>query len=174
VKFTEEWFDDDAQSTLAELGRSVAHVPGRIVEVGAWEGRSTVALANAVAPREMHSVDTWRGSPSDQSWDLASVRDVFGTWQANIEELTAGNVVAYRMDWREYVAVAEGPVALCFIDADHTYDEVFDNIVAILPVLSRGGVLCGDDISALDVLAAVSDTVGYHYRAGTLWYWRKP
>jgi len=172
VTFTEDWFDEKAQVTLAELARSVADVPGIILEIGAWEGRSTVALANAVAPRVVHTVDTWAGSPSDSSGRLAAERDVLATWKANVAALTAGHIVAHRMDWRDYVATIAEPVALCFIDAEHTYREVFDNIVAVLPLLSPGGILCGDDIEAPAVHSAVCDAIGGFASSGVMWWWK--
>jgi predicted O-methyltransferase YrrM len=176
MTFTEEWFSPVCQERLAELGKEVADVPGLIIEIGSWEGRSTCALANAINPRVVHAVDTWQGSPAEISATLAAQRDVFATWQTNVKVLTAGNVEAHRMGWREYVPTITEPVALCFIDAEHTYREVFDNITAILPHLSSGGVLCGDDVSHPPVRRAVQDTLPADdvWVRGNVWSWRKP
>lgn len=178
AEFTEDWFSDASCDVLADLVIEVASVPGKIVEIGSWEGRSTVALANAARHfgRAVQAVDTWQGSPGEISADLAAGRDVFATWKSNIAEMTSGNVVAHRMGWREYVPTLDGPVALCFIDAEHTYREVFDNIVAILPYLPPGGVVCGDDQHHPPIrqaLADLFDPTFIHVQA-SVWWWQRP
>lgn len=176
MTFHEEWFSQTCQDYLAELGKSVGHVPGLIIEIGSWEGRSTCALANAIYPRMVHAVDTWKGSPAEISATLAAQRDVYATWSENVKELTQGNVVPHRMGWRDYIPTVDERVALCFIDAEHTYREVFDNITAVLPLLSSGGVLCGDDISHPPVRQAVSEILPTDdvWAKGNVWSWRKP
>lgn len=166
--FTEDWFGDWSCSVLADLVREVADVPGRLVEVGSWEGRSTIAMANATS-REIHAVDTWAGSPGEISAALAGERDVHATWRANIDEATTGNVVEHRMDWRKYATEDGSPVALLFIDAEHTYDEVADNITAFLPLMSPGGIICGDDMHHPPIKRAVVETLGTWVTEATLW-----
>jgi predicted O-methyltransferase YrrM len=166
--FTENWFGVAAQVTLGSLVKSVDHVPGRIVEIGAWEGRSTIAMANATT-RIVHSVDTWKGSPSDVSHELADERDVFQRYMANIKAATKGNVVPHRMDWRDYRDTDDSTVALLFIDAEHTYDEVYDNIQAFLPIMAPGGIMCGDDATHPPVWSAVTNSFPEAAYAGVVW-----
>lgn len=157
-EFHENWFKERHCLALASFVAQVEDVPGRIVEIGSWEGRSTIALANSTA-REVNAVDTWKGSPSDQSSALAAERDVFTTFLSNIAEATSGNVVAHRMDWRRYRQCDESPIALLFIDAEHTYDEVSKQLTAFLPLMSPGGIVCGDDFDATGVATAVMQHV---------------
>jgi hypothetical protein len=173
--FTENWFDAPSQQALAQLTHEVWDVPGDIIEIGSWEGRSTVALANAAHPRIVHAVDTWAGSPGEISSELAERRDVFARWQTNIDHYTKGNVWPHRMGWRDYLPTLDGLVALAFIDAEHTYSEVKDNIEALLPHIAAGGVICGDDAHHPPVRAAVADALGFEIGyAATLWIWRTP
>lgn len=172
--FTEAWFPAESQDVLCSLAASVADVPGLIIEIGAWEGRSTCALANAINPRPVQSVDTWQGSPGEISAELAAHRDVFARWQTNVMTFTRGNVVAHRMGWRDYLPTATEPVALCFIDAEHTFTEVRDNIRAVLPLMSPGGVICGDDAHHPPVLTAALEVLGEVTRSATLWIYRVP
>jgi predicted O-methyltransferase YrrM len=126
----------------------------------------------------VYAVDTWKGCPDDVSTVLATNRDIHAQWKTNVKALTAGNVIERRMDWRDYVAGPQGgvPVALVFIDAEHTYDEVHDAIEAFLPLMSPGGVICGDDAHHPPVVQAVVDTLGSRNVRieATLWMWRKP
>lgn len=171
--FTENWFRQPARDTLAALAASAPD--GMVLEIGAWEGRSTVVIANTVAPRILHTVDTWAGASTDITGELAAQRDVHAVWQANVAELTVGNVIGHRMGWRDFVPTIDGPVGFCFIDAEHTYTEVADNINALLPLLSDDAVLCGDDAGHPPVAEALADTLGGAVDIdGVVWSWKMP
>lgn len=164
MTFHEEWFSEGSQQVLADLAAGVT-VPGRIVEIGCWEGRSTVALANAVHPRIVHAVDHWNGSAGEPSEQLAAKRDVFAQWQSNVAELTEGNVEPHRMGWRDYHALYDTPVAFLFVDGPHTYAEVAGAIDAFAPLMSPGGIMCGDDAHHPPVHQAVLERypkAGWH------------
>jgi len=173
--FTEEWFPAHSQRALSELVRVTSKLDGIVVEIGAWEGRSTVALARAAYPRLVRSCDTWEGSPAEPSAALAAERDVFAQWSANVAAMTLGNVRAHRMGWREFVPSLTEPVALAFIDAEHSYVEVRDNIAALLPHMVPGGIICGDDAHHKPVQDAVEEVLGDAvFVDATLWVWQKP
>lgn len=171
MTFTEEWFGVGSCRAVRRLVESTRGLPGRVIEVGCWQGRSTVHIAHGAYPDTVHAVDTWQGSPGEISADLASGRDVFAEFTTNIAELTRGNVEAHRMGWRDYFAQDRGPVRFCHIDAEHTYAEVRDNIAAVLPLMVEGGVLCGDDAHHPPVIDAVTDTLGPTRREASLWIW---
>jgi predicted O-methyltransferase YrrM len=176
MTFTEEWFSEASQQVLVNLARVVENIDGLVIEIGSWEGRSTVALANAAHPRCVHCCDTWEGSPGEISAELAKDRDVHAIWRTNVETLTAGNVVEHRMGWREYVPTITQPVALTFIDAEHTYVEVRDTIEAFVPLMVPGGIICGDDAHHEPVRQAVLDVLGIDevFVDATIWIWQAP
>ena len=173
MTFTEDWFCAHSCSVLAQLVREIETVPGRIVEVGSWEGRSTIAMANATK-RTVHAVDTWAGSPGEISAALAGERDVHATWRSNVDTATKGNVVEHRMGWREYAMSDESTVALLFIDAEHTYREVFDTIETFMPWIALGGIICGDDAHHPPVRQAVMELLPEATQLATLWIARLP
>jgi predicted O-methyltransferase YrrM len=174
--FHEEWFHPLSCDVLESLAKQVQCLSGAVVEVGSWEGRSTIVLANAVWPLNVRAVDTWQGSPGEISQQLAAERDVFAQFQRNIVAATRGNVWPYRMGWRDYFATYPDPVKLCFIDATHTYEEVRDNILAVLPLMVSGGVICGDDVMHPPVHQAVADTLDANdvNVEASLWFWMAP
>lgn len=170
MKFTENWFCQQSQDRLAMLA-ATAPLGGSIVEFGSWEGRSSVALANAVAPLTVHCVDTWAGSPGEISAELAANRDVHSTFCEN----TAGlNIEAHRMGWRDYVN--GGPVSLLFIDFEHTYQELFDCLTAYIPQMMSGGIICGDDWHHPPIQQALRECFDPNAVEilATVWSWRKP
>lgn len=170
--FHEQWFDAPSCAVLAAIGETVT-IPGDVIEVGSWEGRSTIALANAVYPRNVIAVDTWAGSPGEISERLAARRDVYTQFAANIRHGTRGNVIPYVMDWREYVRdeMGDARAALVFLDGLHTYDEVRAQLAAFVPRIAPGGVICGDDAHHPPVWRAVCDAFPTTTikRAATLW-----
>src|SRR5450631_1945765 len=103
VTFTEDWYSEPSCIALAGLARKVRGLIGRVVEIGCWEGKSTVALANEVWPSRVDAVDTWMGSPGEVSEKLAAERDVLAQFRKNIATLTQGNVNEWRVDWRDYL-----------------------------------------------------------------------
>lgn len=174
--YTEEWFSPASQDCLRELVRVVRDIPGMILEIGAWEGRSTAALAAAAHPRIVHTVDTWDGSPGEISAKLAGERDVHAQFLANIDAFTDGNVEAHRMGWREFVPTVDEPVALAFIDAEHSYAEVRDNVEALIPKMAPGGIICGDDAHHGPVQEALFDVFGKSdvLTEASIWIWQAP
>lgn len=167
AEYHEQWFSPDSCRVLADLGRCAPD--GTIIEIGSWEGCSTVALANATYPRQVHAVDTWRGSPSDDSSAIATVRDIFGQFLTNVTEWTQGNVIPHQMDWRNFLPTVTEPIALVFIDAEHTYAEVAATIAALRPKMTKGGIICGDDVYCSAVTDAVRDILGHYSTAASLW-----
>lgn len=173
--FHEDWFGEASRDVLAGLVRETDGVEGDIVEIGSWEGRSTIALANASFPDKVHAVDTWKGSPGEISADLAKRRNVYARFVTNIGEYTHGNVEIHRMGWRHYFLHREpAPIRLLFIDAEHTYKEVRENIEAALPHMALGSVICGDDAHHPPIQRAVIDVFGDADLAATLWVHRVP
>ena len=170
--FTENWFSLASCATLADLVASVEDVPGRIVELGSWEGRSTLAIARATS-RPIHAVDHWQGAATDTyQREQVKTRDVFARWQANLADYT--QVSPYRMDWAEYHAADDTPVALVFIDADHTKRQVTEQIDAFRPLMSPGGIICGDDYPMRPVRHAVADRLRQRRVEGAVWWWVAP
>jgi predicted O-methyltransferase YrrM len=168
--FVENWFTDESCSTLADLVRRVESVPGRIVELGSWEGRSTLAIADATG-RPVHAVDHWDGAATDRyQREQVKTRNIYQTWRSNLTG--HDHVTPYRMDWLAYTQLERSPVALVFIDADHTYPEVCAQIDAFRPLVSPGGIICGDDYPMRPVARAVRSRLKGHTVEGRVWSWR--
>jgi len=182
--FHEEWYSEPQCRLLADLARTVLPLEGIIMEIGCWEGRSTVALANAVYPQTLHAVDTWQGnfdeSPDNISVLLAIERDIFKEFQTNISELTKGNVIPHKMDCFVYLANLQEKIKICHVDACHDYASVKQTIRMIMPKLVDGGVICGDDFCAAhagrdDLQGGVEKAVvemcpGFKADANSWWY----
>jgi len=174
--FTEDWFPGAACENLAAFAKQTNGLDGRVIEVGCWEGKSTIALANAVEPSIVDCVDTWAGSPGEPSETLAAERDVWQTFVDNLNCAGVCNTWISRMDWREFFAKERGPVRFLFIDAEHSYREVFDLLATALPLMVPGGMIVGDDVHHPPIREALVDTFGPEGvpTLANLWYWQVP
>jgi predicted O-methyltransferase YrrM len=179
------WSPLDQLFALSLLARSTAHLPGDIVEVGSWCGRSSVVLG--AAARDTHGVvhcidlfptrDSWRRNP-DGTYSFAVEIDgrVYGAYEEarvwgepynqqiaprfkehhGILEQFQATVNARRLE--RFVKPHRGTSAtfaagaphsfacrFIFLDGDHSYDAVIQDLQRLAPFLVPGGWICFDD-----------------------------
>lgn len=166
------WMFDDELAYLA----SVAARSHRIVEIGSWLGRSTVALAaNVPEGGVVYAVDTWRGTaeqPTTGALDEEQGNDLYERFLHNVAGLPVIPTRARSLDAvRTFAAEELGPFDVIFIDAEHEYEAVSADIAAWKPLLREGGILCGHDYHELwwGVRKAVDEQVGRFRTVNTIW-----
>jgi methyltransferase family protein len=166
VWFDERWIPEDQLAATAALAAGTNGLPGEVIEIGVWQGRSAIPIANAVWPARLHAVDHWRGGWDDPAGVAAGLaldpawvasRDNYGIFLANIAEGTRGNVTVHKTGWRQFAAAWDQPIRFLHLDASHTTREVSDNIAALLPYAVPGAVFSGDDYYREAVIAAVRE-----------------
>lgn len=174
--FVEQWFNPPKRRRLLEAMEAVTATEGDIIEVGSWEGRSTIDIANFFVPANVIAIDHWKGDLTNLANGVAAIaarRDVFAAFKANMDAATKGNYVVARMDWRDYVW--EGRIRFLFIDGQHTYNEVYDNIEVAIPLMVEGGVIAGDDYTVGQVERAAKRALGreptHHGGPGAAIWW---
>jgi Methyltransferase domain len=186
ARFNEKWISPEALMRLFELCRLVEPLQGALVEIGAWEGRSTTVLAHACYPEKLLAVDTWLGNadedPNHSSVIAASKRDVYQRFLCNVAATTCGNVVPLREDCHSFLERCKSNIKFAFVDASHDYTSVNRTINALLPLVTPGGVLCGDDFRTASqdrkdlsggVERAVRELLPGFEEASNLWWWRR-
>lgn len=166
-EFHEDWYSGGQALYVGQLARQAPE--GAMVEIGCWEGRSSVVLAQMIAPRVLHCVDHWQGNldedPNHESAQIAAGRDVKTTFANNMERCTTGNAQPFRGSWQEWVygygepyyTGWRGPIAFLHLDASHDRASVRDCLLAIKPFLVDGAILCGDDAYDERVTSGVRD-----------------
>jgi predicted O-methyltransferase YrrM len=176
------WLTENEARCLFDLARERCdadpEVGAQIVEVGSFFGRSSVALAMAIAHSKaplLACIDTWKGIPGDPLFD--SNTDVRATHVANMRAL---GLDAQRFDTGSVQAAAEfynDSVSLLFIDGDHSYEACREDFEQWLPKLRRDAYVAFHDASApgpkrviselplwFGAVAAVDDLVVYQRR----------
>lgn len=143
MRFDEIWSGPDQLAETAKLAKSTSHMPGAVVEIGVWQGLTTIAIANAVYPDQVHVVDHWEGS-EDIPTEM-SARDNFGIFRENMAEATKGNYCPHKEDWRFFVKWWDEPIRFLHLDAGHGADEVSECLDALEPFSRPGSIFAGDD-----------------------------
>ena len=146
------WCTKD-QLNLYSIVAKQAPPGSKFVEVGSWRGKSTSAMCVNLANRknekdgriDFYAVDTWLGSPEHQKDLLVLTDTLYRDFLVNIESVR-GYVQPLRMTSLEAAKLFEDEsLDFVFLDADHRYEHVRDDIIAWLPKLKPGGMLAGDD-----------------------------
>lgn len=181
------------EAELLWLART-AQTATTVVEVGSWQGRSTLALALAhrhlMTPPNpeavIYAVDTWAGSDEHEDGkDTKSLSPdtLYSSFLEHLHDHLGREVIPQMLP---SVQAAEhyhfqlllgfySLIDFCFIDADHSYEHVKADVEAWLPLVrSDGGILAGHDFQHEPVKQALRDTLEYstvRVAPGTsIWY----
>lgn len=147
------WFspyDGEVYKQMVEQAENGAH----FVEVGSFAGRSSCLMAveiiNSKKQIRFDCVDTWLGSIVHQVGQQSEYHSVangtlFEEFQENMLPV-AGFYNAIRLPSAEAAKTyADNSLDFVFIDADHEYESVKEDIEAWLPKVKIGGTLAGHD-----------------------------
>lgn len=182
------WTPTDQLCALWQIVTMTTGLPGDVLEIGSWCGRSSVVLASAALAggSRVHCVDLF---PAKSDWkrndqgeyyfaveignrrvaaydsfyvwpevyqrDMAPLYERYGSiYEAFIENVAKAGlrdaVVPFRGDISMFAAAqqADFRCRVAFIDGDHGYDAVCNDIVQVERFLVPGGWICLDDAFA--------------------------
>jgi predicted O-methyltransferase YrrM len=170
----EGWFSaEDAAAYRGLVGRIRG---GSVVEVGVWKGRSMASVLDLCRARgnRLNAVDDWSPDQRDPGYAEAARVDICEVFRANMRSLGYDSSVTVIRE-RSVVAArsfGERSVDLVFIDADHHYEDVMQDLKAWLPKIMPRGAIAGHDYhTRLGVRRAVDDTFGSRVAlpGGSIW-----
>jgi len=152
------------------------------VEVGAWKGASTAAMAveiiNSGKTIKFDVVDTWLGDGTDaHALDKAVMENrLYEEFLRNMEPVKDYITInPVRMTSLEAAALYEdNSLDFVSIDASHDYDNVKADILAWLPKVKSGGILAGDDYPYPGVTKATNELLPDFKHSTAAWWWNKP
>jgi methyltransferase family protein len=157
--FPQGWFDG---CDIATYRRLMKRVPrnGTVVELGSWKGRSICSAADIIQKRHLnvYCVDTFQGSKGeDNLLSEAKENNILSIFTENIKRFGIESFVhTIPKLTNEAAKLKFPPVNLLFIDADHTYEGVRDDIKNWLPKMAdHGGVVSGHDFGSEPISRAV-------------------
>lgn len=174
------WFGDSKEH---ELYKDMVnkYKGGKYVEVGCWLGRSTTCLAEhakeAGYKPTIYAVDTWQGSDEDAHrkyiHDVGGPDKLYDEFIRNIDEAKVRDfIIPMRYHSVDAAKLFDNEsIDFVFIDGDHHYDSVKEDIAAWLPKVKRGGTIAGHDYDTTNppsagLVRAVKEAFGedYHTR----------
>ncbi|MBI4583277.1 MAG: class I SAM-dependent methyltransferase [Planctomycetes bacterium] len=155
------WLQVSEGQLLYELSRDWPG-SGRVVELGSYQGRSTVCLASGLRDRRegaspLIAIDTHRGSKEHQPGKLYFDPDTWDREKATVNTLPFLLKNLARFGLSEYVDVwrcssveagarFKGAIRILFIDADHDETSVRQDILCWGVFLGPKGVMILHDV----------------------------
>lgn len=151
--FTQDWF----HWAPPVLERLTPLLPGRkrFLEIGSFEGRSTVWLAENMLEDNgcIIAIDTWEGGEEHESMNMGSVEDRFDDNMNALKEKLPRRYVS-KVKETSYNALAMlvgggtgtvDPYDLIYVDGSHVAKDVLTDLCMTWPLLKVGGVMVMDD-----------------------------
>lgn len=160
--FYTSWCTDHEKAALEHALGEVTNKKSRYYEIGSFEGRSTVFIANLIAPKQLISIDPFAPHLNHEG-ELAQYksRNIEKIFHHNIKVGTNNNVEANKMTWEDYFAAnPKHKISFLYLDGPHTYENVTESLNALVPRMVKGGVMMGDDYDDASVKQAVDDFFG--------------
>ncbi len=158
--------------------------PAKIVEIGSFQGRSTIVLATAATEGiDVVAIDPHAGNdrgPQEFEGFAAAAADDHERFLANLAEAGVGERVQHlRMFSSAALAEVEGQIDLLYIDGAHRYGPALDDVRRWgARVRSGGTMLVHDSFSSVGVTGALltallrSERFTYERRHGSMAVYR--
>jgi len=167
VKSIEGKTNPTAMTYLCELVQSLADVPGMLIDLGTYYGRSAMVLVSASLGdqqrRRIVSIDNYQeGRNAKQDVGVDNPAPDFWRVYSNFKCRHRSYLICG--DTADVPAVCQGEeIALVFVDADHTRDGLTRDIKAWKPLVRAGGIMAFDDYGSErwpDVKEVVDELMG--------------
>jgi predicted O-methyltransferase YrrM len=147
------------------------------IEIGVFDGASVAFLANELKNLSSHfiiyAVDLWETAPSFGYDELPMTIQVWDDFQTRLEKDGLKPYVSpIKMpSVQAAMQFEDNTFDLVFIDANHTYPAVVNDLKAWIPKVKPGGIIAGHDYGEpCGVKQAVDERFTNPNVMGTVWY----
>lgn len=150
------WLSVDEAITLFELAKSLPETDPRAVEIGSWQGKSTVCIAQGLRDKpgaQLTCIDPFDASGDAESKDAYDGRaqalngPLRRAFEANLAAASVRDVVDVRAGFsHDHVDAIDESIDLLFLDGDHSYDAIKRDFVEWSPKVKSGGYLAMHDV----------------------------
>jgi predicted O-methyltransferase YrrM len=171
------WFDEIEAEVYQSLARHIRC--GVVIEVGVWKGRSLSTILEVCRRNEtrVYAVDTWKPDLRD-GYGEAAERNIEAIFRQNIRRLGYAESVEIfaEKSCKASRRFPDGCVDLVFIDAEHSYKAVMEDIRHWFPKISKSGTIAGHDYTTrAGVRRAVDELFGEYVAlpGGSIWAVKK-
>jgi len=151
-----------------------------VAELGVLEGDSTIEVLAKYSVKKYYAIDLWEAYPGyNCEWGLHTRFDpkaediVYKTFVKRVHDFSQVQIIR-EFTSQAHLHIKDEELDFCFIDANHAYEFVHEDITLWLPKVKKGGILCGDDYRMSSVRRAVNDffkTTSYTIQSSTENWW---
>ena len=165
------WMSDPELEWLARTAKGKK----LIVEFGSYLGRSTRALCDNTDGLVI-AVDPWDGVYYNNDGQPINIlkQGAYELFRINVNDhLESGKLEAIRCRSTEFPTVSTGRVDFLFIDADHRYEAVKQDIDIARKLVKPNGIIAGHDYGRSDwpgVQQAVDEIYPNCQKCDTIWW----
>ena len=162
----EGWFsDDDAQIYKIAIERTT--IPAQFVEIGSYKGRSAafaaVEIANSKKDIKFDCIDIWQPNLMYDDLDFESFKHNMKPVESYYKAIKMDSAQASNL-------YTDSSLDFVFIDADHSYEAVKQDIQTWWPKIKSNGMIGGHDEMHEPVSCAVKEIFGNYQVIGNCWY----
>lgn len=150
------------------------------VEIGTWKGASISYLAKRVKQKHKNinifGIDTFKGTPGEHDEDIDIINGtLYQTYLKNTSPYNIKTIIGdSHLVHKRFID--EG-IDFLFIDGDHHYESVKQDLINWYPKICKGGIISGHDYAFggdCGVIPAVDEFFGQIKRMGSsVWYYEK-
>jgi len=164
---------------LVRCCNALGLVPDTIVEIGVFRGQTTMQVREGFPEAHMYLIDPWEYNPDNQGKIYSRV-DSQKKWDMLYQLIVAfwhddPNTTILRDKSTEVTKYFHDHVDLIFIDGDHSYEAVRQDIQDWLPCMSKPSLFCGHDYTGhgrnKGVKRAVDELLGDEIHIGARKTW---
>lgn len=136
--------------SVRKLVEMVSRPDMRVMEVGVWNGETTITYLDIIKKNngKMYAIDTFEGAPTVDGEHAYQPERKQKTYEEFLNRTQAYSDIVVTMPLNSSKACKLfqlGFLDLCFIDADHRYSQISQDIKNYLPLVKKGGIFSGHD-----------------------------
>lgn len=141
-RYSTDWFSTNVPNLIMAL-QYIKDRPLKMLEIGSWEGRSTVWFAEYMPNSEIWCVDTWEGGIEHKNMEeLVNAEENF---KHNIAEY-GERIHVYKGDSRKRLFdLRDIEFDVVYVDGSHEACDALSDMVMSFNLLKNGGIMLIDD-----------------------------
>ncbi|WP_006245480.1 class I SAM-dependent methyltransferase [Mycolicibacterium tusciae] len=148
-QFQEHWFDRNIIPWCATFAKAFGRADSlRILEIGSWEGRSTLFFLTYFKHADLTAVDTWAGSEEWEYHATGDLSDLEARFDHNVG-LGGGTVTKRKGSSLEVLPqlLSENQTFdLIYVDGSHFADDALTDAINAWRLLRPQGIIIFDDV----------------------------
>jgi FkbM family methyltransferase len=143
--FTRDW-TQFTQAVLQRIRDGSLAVPstGDVLEVGVFEGRTTLDLLRTFPVCRVHCIDPWYDGPYSSHLPI-DFTGQYGRFLSNVCGVPSKRLSIHRGLSDVVLPTLVGSFRFAFIDGDHSAEAVYRDACNVWPLLQHGGLMLFDD-----------------------------